>query len=128
MGEQLVIQGLMRAGAHLVALTMLTLIVFSVYSLGVIGERWWTFRKARLGSAGVLRRVAERLDQGEVAAAQVICEQRQESPVGAVLAAGLKELRPAFSPNPGLAAGPALDRCTGAAREAMQRATVREID
>ena len=48
--------------------------------------------------------------------------------MAAVLAAGLKELRPAFSRNPGLAAGPALDRYTGAAREAMQRATAREID
>jgi len=128
MGEQLVIQGLMRAGAYFVALTMLTLVVFSVYSLGVIGERWWTFRKARLASAGLLRRVVERIDQGEVVAAQAVCEQRQESPVGVVLAAGLKELRPAFSANPGLAPGPSLDRYGAAAREAMQRATMREID
>lgn len=128
MGEQLIIQGLMRAGAHLVALTMLTLIVFSVYSLAVIAERWWTFRRARLASGGLLRRVAERVEAGEAVAARAICEQRQESPVGAVLAAGLNELRAAFSPNPGLAPGATLEWCCAAAREAMQRATAGEID
>jgi biopolymer transport protein ExbB/biopolymer transport protein TolQ len=128
MGEQLIIQGLMRAGAHLVALTMLSLVLFSVYSLGVIGERWWTFRKSRAASAGLLRRTLDRLEQGDPASAQAACEQRHESHVAAVLCAGLRELRPAFSANPGLSTGPALDRWAAAAREAMQRATATEIE
>jgi biopolymer transport protein ExbB/biopolymer transport protein TolQ len=128
MGEQLIIQGLMRAGAHFVALTMLTLVLFSIYSLAVIGERWWTFRKARLASGGLVRKVTERVERGEVAAAQAVCEQRGGSPVGAVLAAGLKEMGAAFSSNPGLRAGSLLDRQAAAAREAMQRATAGEIE
>jgi biopolymer transport protein ExbB/TolQ len=128
MGEQLIIQGLMRAGAHLVALTMLTLVVFSIYSLGVIGERWWAFRKARLASAGLLRRIVGRVEQGDAAAAQAACEERRESPVAAVLAAGLRELRPAFASNPGPQPGAALDRRTAAARETMQRVTAGEIE
>jgi len=128
MGEQLIIQGLMRAGGHLVAATMLSLVLFSVYSLGVIGERWWTFRKSRTASAGLLRRALDRIEQGDPASAQAACEQRRESHVAAVLGAGLRELRLAFSPNPGFSAGPVLDRSTAAAREAMQRATTLEIE
>lgn len=128
MGEHLIIRGLMHVGGSLVALTMFTLVAFSIYSLGLIGERWWTFRAARRGSRGLLRLVVERVRLGEVDGAQAACEARRESPVGAVLAAGLLELRPAFSPNPGLHPGPSLDQRGLAAREAMQRTTAAEID
>ena len=128
MGEQLIIRGLMHAGASLVALTMFCLVAFSIYSLGLIGERWWTFRAARQTSRGLAALVIERVRRGEGAAAQAACEARQESPVGSVLAAGLAELRPALPSGPGAPPGPALERWGASAREAMQRATAAEID
>ena len=57
MVDQVLIQTLMHAGRPLVSLTMALLALFSVYSLAVIGERWWTFSRCRLASAGLLRKL-----------------------------------------------------------------------
>lgn len=127
MVDQLIIQGLMHAGRFLVSLTLTVLALFSVYSLAVIGERWWTFRTSRLASAGLLGRTLEWVDQGKLSEALLLCERGKGGHVAQVLAAGLRELVPQASRNPGLAAGPALERATGEAREAMQRATAVEI-
>lgn len=127
MVDQVLIQTLMHAGRPLVTLTMAALALFSVYSLAVIGERWWTFRRCRLASAGLLRRVLESVDQGHLPEALLLCERKEGGHVGQVLAAGLRELQPLASKNPGLHADAAFDRATAAAREAMQRVTSAEI-
>ncbi len=118
----------MHAGQFLVAATMTVLALFSVYSLAVIGERWWTLRKSRRASAGLLGRVLEWVDQGRLSEALQACHGAAGSHLATVLAAGLQEFLPLASQNPGLHSGPALERASGPAREAMQRATAAEIE
>src|SRR5512145_2917264 len=122
--DQFLIQGLMQAGRLLVSLTMAALALFSVYSLAVIGERWWTFRQSRRASAGLLPQVLQAVDDGKPREALVLCERGGH--LAPVLAAGLRELAPAVSENPGG------DRAwleeAAPAREAMQRATGRQIE
>jgi biopolymer transport protein ExbB/TolQ len=125
--DQVLIPTLMHAGGLLVSLTMTALVLFSVYSLAVIGERWWTFRRSRQRAAGLLRQVLALLDQGHLEGALRLCEQAEGGHLGPVLAAGLRQMVPLASKNPGLHAGPALDRAAAAAREAMQRVTAAEI-
>lgn len=127
MVDQVLIQTLMLAGRPLVTLTMVALALFSIYSLAVIGERWWTFRRCRLASAGLLRRVLELVDQGKLQEAMLLCEREEGGHVAPVLAAGLREYHPLASKNPGLHADSAFDRATALAREAMQRVTGAEI-
>ena len=57
--DQLIIPILMHAGQYLVAFTLIALALFSVYSLSVIGERWWTFRQTRAASAGLVTRILD---------------------------------------------------------------------
>jgi biopolymer transport protein ExbB/biopolymer transport protein TolQ len=126
--DQFIVPALMRAGSYLVSLTMISLALFSVYSLSVIGERWWTFRQTRLASIGLLRRVLDQVEGGRLRQALGSCETRKGNHLGAVLASGLREFLPLESANPGLLAGSGLDRASLAAREAMQRATAVEIE
>lgn len=126
--DQLIVPALMRAGSHLVSLTMISLALFSVYSLAVIGERWWAFRQTRTASTGLVRRVLDQVGEGKLRQALAASETPKGSHLGAVLASGLRELLALESPNPGLHAGPELDRVSLAAREAMQRATASEIE
>lgn len=126
--DQFIVPALMHAGRYLVSLTMATLALFSVYSLSVIGERWWTFRRARASSAGLLRRVLDQVDAGGLRRALTACEADRGSHLAAVLASGLREFQALESANPGLHPGPELDRVSVAAREAMQRATAAEIE
>jgi biopolymer transport protein ExbB/biopolymer transport protein TolQ len=125
--DQLLIQGLMQAGRALVFLTMAALTLFSVYSLALIAERWWTFRRSRQASRRLLPGVLQALDDGKLAEAQALCERAGSGHVGRVLSAGLAELAAGVSVNSGWDA----DRLPAAmtlAREAMQRATGREIE
>jgi biopolymer transport protein ExbB/biopolymer transport protein TolQ len=126
--DQFLVPALMHAGRYLVSLTMTTLALFSVYSLSVIGERWWTFRRTRASSAGLLRRVLDQVDAGRLTQALTACEAGRGSHLSAVLTAGLREFVPLESSNPGLHPGPELERTSLAAREAMQRATAAEIE
>ncbi len=125
--DQVLIPILMHAGGVMVSLTMTALVLFSIYSLAVIGERWWTFRRTRLASAGLVRRVLASVEQGNLQEALNMCEPGKGGHVGSVLAAGLREFLPLASKNPGLHAGPSLDRVAATAREAMQRVTSAEI-
>jgi biopolymer transport protein ExbB/TolQ len=125
--DRVLIPILMHAGGVLVSLTMTTLVLFSVYSLAVIGERWWTFRRSRLASTGLARQVLSCVQRGNLQEALDLCDRRRGGHVGSVLAAGLREFLPLASTNPGLHAGPTLDRVTATAREAMQRVTSAEI-
>lgn len=126
--DQAIIPTLMHAGRFLVALTMLVLVLFSVYSLAVIGERWWTFRQSRLASTGLLRRVLEAVDRGALWDARRTCDAGKAGHLAPVLAAGVDELLPLASENPGFHSGPTLDRATASAREVMQRVTAAEIE
>jgi len=126
--DQYLVPALMHAGRYLVSLTMMTLALFSVYSLSVIGERWWTFRQTRASSVGLLRCVLDHVDAGRLTQALMACEAGRGSHLSAVLTAGLREFVPLESSNPGLHPGPELERTSLAAREAMQRATAAEIE
>jgi len=126
--DQAIIPTLMHAGRFLVSLTMVVLALFSVYSLAVIGDRWWTFRQSRLASTGLLRRVLEAVDRGALSDARRACDAGTGGHLAPVLAAGVGELLPLASENPGLHAGPTLDRAVASAREAMQRVTAAEIE
>ena len=126
--DQLIIPALMHAGQYLVTLTLTALALFSVYSLSVIGERWWTFRQARAASAGLLTSVLDEVGRGRLQEALTACKAGRGSYLAAVLSTGLREFLPLESANPGLHAGPELERFTVSAREAMQRATAAEIE
>jgi biopolymer transport protein ExbB/biopolymer transport protein TolQ len=126
--DQLIVPALLHAGQYLVSVTMAALALFSVYSLSVIGERWWTFRRSRTASPELARRVFGRVDQGMIEQALAACETTPAGHLAAVLASGLREFLPLESANPGLRAGPDLERATVAAREAMQRSTATEIE
>jgi biopolymer transport protein ExbB/TolQ len=126
--DQFIVPTLMRAGYYLVSMTLIVLALFSVYSLAVIGERWWTFWRARRDSLGLMRRVYDQVGEGRLRQALAACETRRASHVGAVLASGLREFMPLECPNPGVRGGPELDRASVAARDAMQRATAGEIE
>jgi len=125
--DRVLIPILMQAGGIMVSLTLTTLVLFSVYSLAVIGERWWTFRRTRRASTGLVHEVLAAVYQGNVQDALAVCERGKGSHVASVLLAGLRELRPVASKNPGLHPGLALDRAAATARDAMQRATATEI-
>jgi biopolymer transport protein ExbB/TolQ len=126
--DQFIVPALLHAGQYLVSFTLAALALFSVYSLSVIGERWWTFRRSRTASAELARRVFGRVDQGMIEQALAACEASPAGHLATVLASGLREVLPLESANPGLHAGPELDRATVAAREAMQRSTATEIE
>jgi biopolymer transport protein ExbB/biopolymer transport protein TolQ len=126
--DQFIVPALLQAGQYLVSFTLAALALFSVYSLSVIGERWWTFRRSRTASAELAPRVFGRVDQGMIEQALVACEASQTGHLATVLASGLREVLPLESANPGLHAGPEMDRATVAAREAMQRSTATEIE
>jgi len=126
--EQLLIQTLMHAARIFVSLTMTVLLLFSIYSLAVIAERWWTFRQARLAAVGLSARVLETVERGDLAAALRQAEEAAGSVLGPVLAAGLRELLPFASANPGLHPGRLLERAGLLAREGMQRATAAQIE
>ncbi len=124
--DRLIIPALMHIGQHLVSATLMILALLSVYSLAIIGERWWLFRRVKKIAGNVRERVLTLVERGKLSEALAMTE-RQSSPIAAVLAAGLHELVLLESANPGLHAGPAVERAALAAREAMQRATAAEI-
>jgi biopolymer transport protein ExbB/TolQ len=106
---------------------MAALTLFSVYSLAVITERWWTFRRTRHASRGVLPAVLRAVDEGKLAEGRALCQGAGGGHVGRVLAVGLMELTAGAPANRGWDGGgppPAL----ALARDAMQRATGQEIE
>ena len=94
--DQLIIPALMHAGQYLVTLTLTALALFSVYSLSVIGERWWTFRQARTASDGLLASVLDEVGRGRLQEALTACKVGRGSYLAAVLAAGYKSKSKSF--------------------------------
>ena len=125
--DRVLVPIMMQAGGLLVSFTLTTLVLFSAYSIAVIGERWWTFRRTRLASAGLVTRVLASVEQGNLQEALDLCERAKGGHVNSVLAVGLREFLPLASNNPGLYASPGIDQAAATAREAMQRVTSTEI-
>jgi biopolymer transport protein ExbB/biopolymer transport protein TolQ len=104
--------------------TIVILALFSVFSLAVIGERLYTFRKAQQATRRAAETALQYVSDSKLVEALRLCEQNPESPVARVLQAGL--LAVIDQSNPG-ASGERLSRRRDACRGAMQRATASEI-
>ena len=63
----------------------------SIISLGITLERWRTLRKADIDSEGLLNRLSDELDKGDIERAIQVAEEAQ-GPVGDTLAIGLRKL------------------------------------
>lgn len=101
--------------------TNVVLLAFSVYSLGVMLDRFVAFRRASRGVAALRARVLEFLREGKLHEALACCEAADGTALARVLRAGLAEVARG---NPGPAdRSVALDL----ARSAMQRSTSAEV-
>lgn len=107
--------------------TMGILLLFSIYSLGVIAERFVAYRNTRRRSAGVAPQVLRYVREGKIAEAVAACEMTEGSHVAGVLLAGLREVAPLASTNPGVHDKAALAKLIEPARGAMQRRASEEI-
>lgn len=108
-------------------ITLGILFLFSIGSLAVIAERFYTFRRARRASHGLAGQVFGRIKAGKLQEAILLCEQNPESPVAQVLLAGLREVGEATGANPHLNASPSIDRALEMAKGAMERTTSRQL-
>ena len=101
--------------------TNLVLLAFSIYSVGIMLDRFVTFRRAARGVAGLRARVREFLQDGKLHEALACCEATDGMALARVLRAGLAEVT---RHNPGPAdRGLALEL----ARGAMQRCSAAEV-
>ena len=81
-------QGIFQLVAH-GGITLVILVVFSIFSLAVIGERVYTYRKAQRVTGQVAGTALQYVADGKMTEALRLCEQHTESPVARVLGAGL---------------------------------------
>src|SRR3972149_3188873 len=81
-------QGTFQFIAH-GGITMVILAIFSIYSLAVIGERFYTYYKAQKATEQVAGQGLQYVADGKRAEALRLCEQNAGSPVARVLEAGL---------------------------------------
>ena len=116
-------QGILQVIAN-GGITMVILAIFSIFSLAVIGERFYTYYKAQKATAQVAEKGLQYVADGKMAEALRLCEQNTDSPVAKVLEAGLVAIidqeHPTFS---GERFSRRLESCKGA----MQRTTSAEI-
>ena len=68
---------------------MIPLLLLSIIALYLIGERWWTVRKASKEDPQFMNNIHEYILDGKMAAAQHLC-QSQESPAAHMLLKGLE--------------------------------------
>lgn len=105
-------------------ITMVILVLLSIFSIAVIGERFYTFYKAQKATEQVAEKGLQYVADGKMAEALRLCEQNAGSPVARVLEAGLVAIidqeYPALS---GKRFPRRLESCKGA----MQRTTSAEI-
>ena len=105
-------------------ITMVILVIFSIYSLAVIGERFYTYYKAQKATAQVAEKGLQYVADGKMAEALRLCERNTGSPVAKVLEAGLLAIidreHPSLSDKQ---FSRRLESCKGA----MQRTTSAEI-
>ncbi|NJD67512.1 MAG: flagellar motor protein MotA [Candidatus Methylomirabilota bacterium] len=116
-------QGILQVMAQ-GGITMLILAIFSIFSLAVIGERFYTFYKAQKATGQVAEKGLQYIADGKMAEALRLCRQSDGSPVAKVLEAGLLAVidreDPAF-------AGKQFSRRLESCKGAMQRTTSAEI-
>lgn len=116
-------QGILQVIAN-GGITMVVLGIFSIFSLAVIGERFFTYYKAQKATEQAAEKGLQYLADGKMAEALRLCEQHPGSPVARVLEAGLLAITDQDYPaSPGGRLPRRLESCKGA----MQRATSAEI-
>ena len=116
-------QGIFALMAH-GGITMVILAIFSIYSLAVIGERFYTYRKAQKATQQVAEKGLQYVADGKMTEALRLCEQNTGSPVARVLEAGL--LAVIDQGDPALS-GERFTRRIESCKGAMQRAATAEI-
>lgn len=116
-------QGIFQLIAH-GGITMIILAVFSIFSLAVIGERFYTYRKAQKVTQQVAEKTLQYVADGKMTEALRLCEQHTESPVARVLQAGLLALVDQGNP---AVSGERFSRQLESCKGAMQRTTSSEI-
>src|SRR5574337_898522 len=116
-------QGVFQFIAH-GGITMVILVMLSIFSLAVIGERFYTFYKAQQATGQVAEKGLQYVGDGKRAEALRLCKENAGSPVAKVLEAGLV----AIIDQEGLALfGKQFPRRLESCKGAMQRATSTEI-
>lgn len=116
-------QGILALIAH-GGITMVILAIFSVFSLAVIGERFYTYRKAQEATRQVAEKGMQYVADGKMTEALRLCEQNTRSPVARVLEAGLLAVIDQGDPQ---LSGERLSRRIESCKGAMQRTTSAEI-
>ena len=116
-------QGFLQLIAH-GGITMVILAIFSIFSLAVIGERFYAYRKAQKATQEVAEKALQYVADGKMAEALHLCEQNTGSPVAKVLEAGL--LVVVDQANPAMS-GERFSRRIESCKGAMQRTTSAEI-
>jgi biopolymer transport protein ExbB/biopolymer transport protein TolQ len=112
---------------HLIAqggITMVILTIFSIFSLAVIGERIYTYRKAQRTTQQVAEKAMQYVADGKMTEALHLCEEHAGSPIARVMGAGLTALMDRGSP---LTSAERFSRRLESCKGAMQRATASEI-
>lgn len=116
-------QGILQLVAH-GGITMVILSIFSIFSLAVIGERLYTYRKAQKATQQVAEKGLQYVADGKMTEALRLCEQNTGSPVARVLEAGLLAvIDQGNRALPGERFSRRIESCKGA----MQRTTSAEI-
>ena len=116
-------QGILALMAH-GGVTMVILAIFSIFSLAVIGERFYTYRKAQEATRQVAEKGLQYVADGKMTEALRLCEQNTGSPVARVLEAGLLVVIDQGDPP---LSGERVSRRIESCKGAMQRTTSAEI-
>lgn len=107
-------------------ITLIILLLISVYSLAVILERLWSFRKAKLAARHLEDTVEKRLGQGKWDDVFVACDTVTPNYLASIYKAGLQEYRNQRLVNPALGNPAGLN--FEAIRGAMTRTTNIELN
>src|SRR5574337_607057 len=105
-------------------ITMVVLAIFSIFSLAVIGERFYTYYKAQQATAQVAEKGLQYIADGKIAEALRLCERNAGSPVAKVLEAGLLTIIDWEHP---ILSDKQFSRRLESCKGAMQRTTSAEI-
>ena len=116
-------QGILALLVH-GGITMVILAIFSVFSLAVIGERFYAYRKAQEATRQVAEKGMQYVADGKMIEALRLCEQNTGSPVARVLEAGLLVVIDQGDPP---LSGERVSRRIESCKGAMQRTTSAEI-
>lgn len=116
-------QGVFQFIAH-GGITMVILVLLSIFSIAVIGERFYTFYKAQKATEQVAEKGLQYVADGKMAEALRLCKRNADSPVAKVLEAGLLTIIDQEDP---ALFGKRFPRRLESCKGAMQRTTSTEI-